>query len=429
MKINKYSRLLNYIKKKTGLFLIFIFIHSLCISAFAEKVYLDIASPGIRKLPIAIQPFSGGREISDIVRDDLDFTGLFLSIDEKAHIERPDQPFNQANWKGLQAEIVVKGRVVKDRKISVVISVYDVSEGREVLKKEYASSKEHYRPLAHSIANDVYKILTGQQGIFRTKIAYVSEKSRARELSLMDWDGHRVNDLGVKAEILLTPRWATDGTKLIYSKQRNREWGIFLIDMNTMKERNVVVLKGLNMTGNFLPGNKEFVFVSSQDGNSDIFIGDVISMKGRQLISSPWIDVSPTVSPDGKRLLFVSNRGGTPQIYISDISGSTPKRITFEGSYNTTPVWSPKGDRIAFAGIVGGRHQIFLIKPDGTGLTQLTNMGNNEEPTFSPDGRYIAFTSDRDGVKGIYIMRIDGEGQKRITPKGLKATNPGWSPL
>lgn len=397
--------------------------------SYAQKIYVDITSPGIKKLPIAIQPFSGGREISDIVRDDIDFTGLFYCIDEKAYVEKPEQPFNPANWKGLHAEIVVKGQVIRDKKLNVVISVHDVSEGREVLRKEYSASQELSRPLAHAIANDVYKILTGQQGIFRTKIAFVGEKSIGKELIIMDWDGQRQNELGIKAEILLTPRWATDGSKLIYSKQRNREWGIFLLDINNMQEKNIVSLKGLSMAGNFLPGNKEFVFVSSKDGNADIYLGDIISMKSRKLASSPWIDVSPSASPDGKRLLFVSNRAGSPQIYIADIDGSNPKRITFEGSYNSSPVWSPKGNKIAYAGMIGGKHQIFLMDADGSSPVQLTKIGNNEEPTFSPDGRYIAFTSDRDGIKGIYIMRADGEGQRRITPKGLKASNPSWSPL
>ncbi len=426
MKKNKYH---NKLYSGRNLIIALLLAVFMSLPASAQKVYLDITSAGIRKLPVAIQTFSGGSEISDIVREDLDFTGLFQIIDEKAHIERHDQPFNQANWRGLQAEVVVKGTVIKDKQIKAVISVYDVSDGREVLKKEYSGSKEFYRQLAHSIANDIYKILTGQQGIFRTKIVYIGEKSKGKDLFQMDWDGYRNYEMGISGEILLAPKWASDGSKLIYSKLKNRQWGIFLLDIKAMKERSVLMQKGLNMTGNFLSNNREFVFVSSKDGNSDIHIGDIISMNSRKLISSPWIDVSPSVSPDGRKLLFVSNRAGSPQIYISDINGTDLRKITYEGSYNTSPVWSPKGDKIAFAGMNGGRHQIFLINLDGSGLTQLTNSGNNEEPSFSPDGRYIAYTSDRDGIKGIYIMRTDGGGQKRITNKGFKAASPAWSPF
>ncbi len=402
-------------------------------SVFAEKVYIDITSPGIRKLPIAVQGFIGGSEISDIVKNDLTFTGLFDCTDEAAHIEKPEQPFNPNNWKGLGVEIVVKGKAIKDKGLSVIVSIYDVSDAREVLRKEYSGPSDLLRPISHSIANDIYKTLTGQNGIFRTRIAFVGQGSKGKGqenpgLYLMDWDGHRMHGLGVTGGILLSPRWSSDGTRMLYSAERNRNWDIYLLDMNTMSEKNIVRLNGLNMSGNFFPNNKEFVFSSSKDGKSNIHVGDIVSMKGWRLLSSPWIDVSPAVSPDGNNVLFVSNRSGSPQIYIADRDGSGIRRLTFEGSYNTSPVWSPRGDRIAFVRMINGKNQIFIMKPDGTGVMQLTDRGSNEEPSFSPDGRYIAFTSDRDGSKGMYLMRSNGEDQKRITPKGLRATGPGWSP-
>lgn len=411
----------------TAFILLFIIYHSL-FAAHAEKVYIDITSPAVRKLPIAVQGFIGKSEISDIVKNDLAFTGLFDCIDEAAHIEKPEQHFNPNNWKGLGVELVVKGRVMTGKGLIIVVSAYDVSEGREVLKKEYSGTSDLLRPISHAIANDIYKTLTGQQGIFRTKIAFVGEREGKKELYLMDWDGHRMHGLGVTGGILLSPRWSSDGTKIIYSAERNRSWDIYLLDMNTMKEKNIVRLNGLNMAGNFYPNNKEFVFSSSKDGKSNIYIGDILGMKGWKLISSPWIDVSPAVCPDGNNVLFVSNRSGSPQVYIADKDGSGIRRLTFEGAYNTSPAWSPRGDKIAFVRMINGKNQIFLMRPDGNGVMQLTDRGNNEDPSFSPDGRYIAFTSDRDGSKGIYLMRSNGEDQKRITPKGLKATVPGWSP-
>lgn len=417
-------------KKWLLFFIVCVLCSVFCVLNFvhAEKVYIDITSPAVRKLPIAVQGFIGGSEVSDIVKNDLTFTGLFDCIDEAAHIEKPEQPFNPNNWKGLGVEMVVKGRVVTGKDLSVVVSAYDVSERREVWKKEYSGPSDLLRLISHAIADDIYKILTGQDGIFRTKIAFVGERGGKQELYLMDWDGHRMHGLGITGGILLSPRWASDGTKMLYSAERNRSWDIYLLDINTMREKNIVRLNGLNMAGNFFPNNKEFVFSSSKDGKSNIHIGDILSMKGWKLISSPWIDVSPAVSPDGNSVLFVSNRSGTPQIYIADKDGNGIRRLTFEGSYNTSPAWSPKGDRITFVRMINGKNQIFTMKPDGTGLMQLTDRGSNEDPSFSPDGRYIAFTSDRNGSKGIYLMRSNGEDQKRITPKGIKATGPSWSP-
>lgn len=396
--------------------------------SFAERVYVDVTSPSLRPLPIAVQNFIGGREISDIVRKDLDFTGLFLGIDEAAQIEGPDKPFSPMSWSSLGVELVLKGKVLPGKETVVVVSAYDVSTAKEVLNKEYSSSADLVKVLSHSIANDIYKILTGRQGIFRSKIAYVRAGGENREIILMDWDGGRPYATGVTAGILLTPRWSNRGDKLLYSAERNRQWDIYLLDTTTMKEKSIVSMRGLNMTGNFFPNDREFVFSSSKEGKSDIYIADTQRMKGERLIVSPWIDVSPAVSPDGNNVLFVSNRSGSPQIYIADKNGSGIRRLTFEGNYNTSPAWSAKGDRIVYTSMVGGNNQVLIMKTDGSGAVQLTDKGDNEGPCFSPDGRYIAFTSGRDGAKGIYLMRANGEDQHRITPKGVKATNPSWSP-
>jgi TolB protein len=409
-----------------SLFVIFYF-H---LNVRAERIYLDITSPTIQKMPIAIQDFVGLKTVSEIIRDDLSFTGLFDCLDESAFIERPDQPFNQANWRGLGVSIVVKGKVEQTTKgLNVYLSVYDVSENSEILKKEYSGSNDLLRPIAHSISNDIYKIVTGQEGIFRSKIAFVGEtKDKKKEIYIMDWDGKRLSPSGVKGDIILTPRWSRDKGKLLFSVQRNRLWSISLIDLNDYKERVLFSSDGLSLAGNFLPDNRRFVFSSLKDGRSNISIFDTKDEEIERIMSSRWIDVSPSISPDGRDILFTSNRSGSPQIYISDIRGSGIKRLTYEGAYNTSAVWSPKGDRIAFVRMIGGKNQIFIMKPDGSGVIQLTDKGSNEDPSFSPDGRYIAFTSDRDGSKGIYLMKVNGLDQKRITPKETLSYAPNWSP-
>lgn len=413
---------------------LFLFFLSFCLSpsvVHAEKIYIDITSPGLKKLPVAVQRFSGNNEIRDIVKDDLTFTGLFDCLDDSAQIENPDQPFSPANWQGLGAELVVKGRVsdFTANSFLVAVSAYDVSEGREVLKKEYAATTDLARQAAHSIANDIYTVLTGQQGVFKTKVAFISDKGGRKELQVMDWDGYSMHGTGITGDILLSPHWSFDKTKFLYSAERRRQWGIYLLDMNTLKERNLLPASGLNIAGNFFPNDYEFTFTSSRDGHSGIYVADTLNVKGRKIISSPWIDVSPSVSPDGKSIVFVSNRSGSPQIYIADRFGYDIRRLTFQGSYNTSPVWSPQGDKIAYTSMIGGHNQIFIINTDGAGVAQLTDRGNNENPSFSPDGRYLAFTSTMEGPKGIYLMRTNGEGLLRITPKSIRALNPSWSPM
>lgn len=394
------------------------------------KIYVDVTSPAMRRLPIAIVDFTGpsGATVSGIISDDLEFSGVFLPLDRNAFIETSSQSFNPKNWTALGAELVVKGSITGGGNMVATVSLYDVTEGRAIFRKEYQTEAALVRPLAHTIANDIYKQITGENGVFRTRIAYVVRKPSHDELFLMDWDGQRIQGTGVKGSVLLGPRWSRDGAKLIYSSERNRQWSVYLLDFRKQSERSVFSAKGTNLAGDFAPDADLFALSSSSGGTPDIYTYRISESKLTRLTSSRSVDVTPTLSPDGARIAFVSDRQGSPQIFIMGIDGYDVRRLTFNGVYNTSPSWSPRGDKIAFSGRQGGKNQIFTINPDGSGITQLTDRGNNEDPSFSPDGRYIVFTSDRDGGESVYIMRANGEAQKRITPRGVRAFGPRWSP-
>ena len=393
------------------------------------KIYIDISSPGFRKVPIAIQEFIGphGKEISGIIKNDLEFTGIFTAIDKAAYLEKPSEPFHPKNWTPIGVETVLKGISAGGKDLDVTATLYDVYGGEAILKHEYRTNKKYLRLLSHTISNDIYYLLTGDTGIFKTRIAFIGEERGEKSVYLMDWDGGGMKKTSLRANILMSLRWSRDGSRLIYSAERNRQWGIYLLDFRSMTERKVFSSRGTNIAGDFFPQGDKIILSSSREGNPDLYTVDLKSGSTAKLTSTYGIEVSPSLSPDGDSIAFVSDRGGSPQIYVMRKDGSGGKRITFEGTYNTSPNWSPKGDKIVFSSR-RGKNQICIVNPDGTGLMQLTTQGNNEDPSFSPDGRYITFSSDRDGVKGIYIMRANGESEKRITPRSIRAFSPRWSP-
>lgn len=423
----RYKRRVQRVKR--SVFFIVLFSFFFMPGGVGAKVYIDITSPQTQ-LPIAIQELTGpyGKEISDIIRDDLEFTGFLFPLDRDAFIEQPHQEFDRQNWSVIGAEAVLKGQVEADGKLTATVYLYDVFEARVILRKKYWTEKTMLRPLAHTIANDIYRELTGRQGIFRTTIAFVAKDKGLHGLYLMDWDGHRIRSLGIKRTAILSPHWSDDSTLLLYSAERKRQWGIYFLDFSKIKEKLIFTSGRTDMAGDFFPGGEEFALSSSRAGTPDIYIYNIPKSRLIRLTSERGIEVSPVVSPDGNTIAFVSDRGGSPQIYTMNKIGYNKKRLTFEGSYNTSPAWSPKGDMLAFSGRYEGKNQIFVIRSDGSEPTMLTKKGNNEDPSFSPDGRFIVFTSDRDGRKGIYIMRVNGEAQRRLTPKDTRAFAPRWSP-
>jgi TolB protein len=377
------------------------------------KIYIDISSPGARQLPITIittGPMKS-KEIEWIVKSDLEATGIFEIVD-------PDVP---------GAEIIAVLDVDMSGGLKVVLSVKDMIENREVLKKRFDASKVIIRPMAHSIANDIYKVVTGKDGVFRTKISYLKElASGKKELRYMDWDGYNSRKI-ISRGLTTSHNWSQDGRYLFYSSERKRKWKIYFLDLDNFRESLLFSSKGLNIVGGTSPDGL-VSFSSSKDGSSEIYTINKYGKKLKKLTRSFGIDVSPVFSPNGEKIAFVSDRGGTPQIYVITSQGKNLHRVTFEGTYNTSPAWSFDGESIAYTGRSNGKFQIFVVQSDGTDLRQLTVSGNNESPSFSPDGIFLVFDSDRDGKRGIYVMRSNGEGQKKITDKHVKAMTPEWSP-
>lgn len=409
--IKKYKR--KRLTLQVFIFLSLLFIlHSSFIGVSHAKVYLDITSPGQRKIPTSLthKGTSDAAVIEEIVKNDLYFTGIFSDV-------APDVP---------GAEIRIEIEAQASEGLDVYVTVTDKVEGVNILQKVYSAPTNIIRALAHNIANDIFKVVTGRDGVFRTQIAYIADSSGKKELYMMDWDGFNARRI-VSSRLATSHNWSYDGHYIVYSSEGNKKWTIYLIDLMSSTKDTLFQSDGLNLAGNISSGNR-LAFSSSKDGSPEIYVMDIHKKNPEKLTRSYGIDVSPAFSPDASRIAFVSDRGGTPQIYIMNADGGGVRRVTFEGSYNTSPAWAPDGSRLAFAGRVNGKNQIFVIKSDGTDMRQLTETGNNEEPAFSPDGIFIAFDSDRDGRRGIYLMRANGEGQQRITPRELTARAPRWSP-
>ena len=79
---------------------------------------------------------------------------------------------------------------------------------------------------------------------------------------------------------------------------------------------------------------------------------------------------------------------------------------------NYRPVYSPDGQWLAFTSNRGGNWDLYVMRPDGTGLRQVTShAGKDDHAAWSPDSRELAFVSTRDGGYDIYRVRLTGHGR------------------
>ncbi|MEP6903218.1 MAG: hypothetical protein ABJA66_15825, partial [Actinomycetota bacterium] len=128
---------------------------------------------------------------------------------------------------------------------------------------------------------------------------------------------------------------------------------------------------------------------------------------------------SPSLSPDGKRLFYLTNVTGTSQIWMIDLPSGTPKQITNYEDNISFVKFSPKGDSAVFGKAKGGDEntQFFWMKPDGTGIKELTaspkvryNFGD-----WSEDGTRIYYASNKRNPQFFDIYAMDtASGQEEL---------------
>lgn len=407
------------------------------------RVFIGIGLPETNTLPIAIPSFHStdveaeliAAKISEVIISDLEASGILDILHSATYPSDPlraelsSSAIDFKPWLGIGAESLVKGKVVLEgRNIAVDARLYDVTTGKQLMASKNKKDANEFRKVAHDIADSIIESLTGERGVFSTRIAFISNIGGNKEVFTQDYDGEGVEVVTRNGSINISPGWSPDGSAISYVSFKEGRSAVYIKEVRSGTDKRLLLPEGTSMGASWAPDGRKLAVVISRKGNSDIY---VMNSDGSGLVrlTDNWgLDVSPSWSPTGKEIAFVSDRGGSPQIYIMASSGGNVRRLTFEGKYNASPSWSPKGDRIAFAGISNGRFEIFTINPDGSGLMQLTvDSENNESPTWSPDGRLIAFSSAKGG--GIYIMHQNGSGRRKVTSiKGI-ASNPSWGPM
>ena len=372
------------------------------------------------------------RYTATVVRRDIDFYADFelVQIDSFYLKTYEIDELDLLGWQRLGAEYVVKLEAeFPGSNMRVRWRVYDVNRSQRMAQGQFEYNRTFWREIGHDISNEVVRILTGNPGIFRTKIAYVKKIGDAKELFYADYDGANEKQLTNNGSINVSPAFAPNQEDVYFTSYMNGTPQLYRVNVGSGKTKQIGSFNGLVAAPSVSPDGKKIACVISDRGNSDIYVLDLDGKVIKRLTSNPAIESSPTWSPDGRFIAFSSDRTGMPQIYVMDDDGISTHRITWQGSYNDSPVWSHRGDRITLVSRTEtGRFNLVSIDTSGQDYRTLTNLGTNENPHFSPDGKHIIFSSTRLGGIDIYTMDVSGRNQRRLTRSG-NCSNPAWGPI
>lgn len=396
---------------------------------------VEISGVGGTQIPIAIADLRdenlAGQPIASIVRADLERSGQFRMVAASAGLSETISPnFNE--WRGRQADALVAGSVARlaDGRVDVRYKLWDVVRGQDQGGESQAVHPDDARLAAHRIADSLYQKLTGDRGVFATRMAYVTKSGSRYQLRITDADGEGGQVALNSPEPIISPAWSPEGRELAYVSFETRKAVVWVQDLSTGRRRALADFRGSNSAPAFSPDGQRLALTLSLAGGSQLF---TISRHGgdpRRLSSSRSIDTEPVYSPDGQFIYFVSDRGGSPQIYRMPADGGEPQRVTFNGSYNISPTVSPDGKTMAFITREGGSVFRLCVMDLVTGQSQkITDSTEDESPSFAPNGKLIVYATRAGGRDVLMTTTLDGRIKAKLVASTADVREPTWGPF
>jgi TolB protein len=402
-------------------------------SAFAQ-FRVEIAGVGATQLPIAIARFRdedrAAQPVSAIVRADLERSGFFRGVDAEAALDEGSRPV-MGDWRARGADALAAGSVSRlaDGRLDVRFKLWDVVKGTELGGQANAVAPEDLRLAAHRIADFIYEKLTGDRGVFSTRIAYVTKGGGRFTLRVADADGEGGQVALSSAEPIISPAWSPDGRVLAYVSFESQKAVVWTQETATGARRPLANFRGSNSAPAWSPDGRELAVTLSREGGSQIYLMGRDGNNVRRITSSSAIDTEATYAPDGRALYFVSDRGGTPQIYRTPVGGGAVQRITFDGIYNISPAVSPDGRTLAYVSRTGNAFRLHTLDLAGGGTPQaITDTSDDESPSFAPNGKHIIYATRAQGRDVLMTTTLDGRIKARLVSTTADVREPVWGP-
>lgn len=350
-------------------------------------------------------------------------------------------------WKSLKSDYVVLTKYTNNSYNNYTVEVQilkrnDTSYLQAITYKNINVSL--MRTLAHKISNYVYQKLTGNQGFFLTKLAYVKVSNlyarygRLYELIISDYDGYNKHVVLRQTDNpIATPSWSNDGRYIVYSSYSGGSMGVYTLEIATGKVTRITNYKGINSSPSFSPDGKEIALALSK-GYSDqtnIYIMN-LATKALKRITINGINTAPKFSPNGQSIVFTSDREGRPNIYVASVNSKYPQSSILSTKIHQAyePNYTPDGKNIVFmnqSSRTSGTQIADFNLVNGS-VTNITNGKADSSPTVSPYGDMVAYISTNTrGYSSLDMVSLDGDNHFNIETAdngNILIQSPSWSP-
>ena len=415
--------------------IVFLGLMSVCAHA---QLNIEIFGGGASRIPIAIVPFAEENKlqqsITPVIGVDLQRTGLFKLVDPAGLSPHAPVEVVYSDWMNRGANALVIGRIVSlpGNQVEIQFRLMDVAKKSQLTGLAITVPVTQLRAAAHRIADVIYEALTGDVGVFSTRIAYVIKRGNKYALQVADADGYNAQSIIEYTEPIISPAWSPDGNQLAYVSFENKKPIVYVQTLSTRERRAVASFKGSNSAPAWSPDGKKLAVVLTGQGGSQIFLINADGSGLQRLSKSSGIDTEPNFSPDGRSIIFTSDRGGSPQIYrmpITSSESSNAERLTFEGSYNVSPDFSQDGKSFTFIHRNNSQFNVAVQEIGSRQMQILTNSKFDESPSFAPNGKMILYATEVNGHGILSAVSRDGQTRQHLSVQTGDIREPAWGPL
>ena len=423
--------------KNSAHLLVVTLLWALLIPAAHSQLKIEIIGGGASQIPIAIAPFRAEntlpQQITSVVVADLQRSGLFKVVDSGGVSPVPSEPgdIQYPTWKARGADALVIGSVspLSSGAWDVRFRLMDVVKQTQLAGFAYQVTPQQLRHTAHKIADAIYEKLTGDVGVFSTRITYVVKQGGRFELQVADADGYGAQTVLASNEPIISPSWSPDGNRLAYVAFERKKPIVCIPSLLTGQRTVAANFRGSNSAPAWSPDGRRLAVVLTKDGNSQIYLINSDGGNATRLTNTGTIDTEPNFSPDGQWVIFTSDRGGSPQIYRVSVSGGTPERLTFDGTYNVSPRYAPDGKSFVFIQRNGARFNVAVQDFVSRQPQLLTENSVDESPSFAPNGRMVLYATEVRGRGILAAVSSDGRVRQRFSAETGDVREPAWGPI